>query len=68
MIPPSSLCPYVFHSASCVLDLTVYLTRFFYKPVTLSALAIGLTALAYVAMSQDVLAEGRDKRRVQVSL
>jgi len=38
--------------------------EFFYKPVTLSALTVGLAALAYVATTQDVLEEGRDKRRV----
>ncbi|KAF9026491.1 phosphatidylserine synthase 2 [Hymenopellis radicata] len=40
--------------------------EFFYKPITLSALAVGLTLLAYVATTQDVLEEGRDKRRVGV--
>jgi phosphatidylserine synthase 2 len=40
--------------------------RFFYKPITLSALAFGLIVLAYVATTQDVLEEGRDKRRVYV--
>jgi hypothetical protein len=45
-----------------------YPSRFFYKPVTLSALSVGLGALAYVAMTQDVLEEGRDKRRVYVCL
>jgi len=43
-----------------------HLWRFFYKPVTLSALTFGLVVLAYVAMTQDVLEEGRDKRRVYV--
>ncbi|OAX37052.1 PSS-domain-containing protein [Rhizopogon vinicolor AM-OR11-026] len=38
--------------------------EFFYKPITLTALGFGLAALAYVAMTQDVLEEGRDKRRV----
>ncbi|EGN93988.1 hypothetical protein SERLA73DRAFT_189140 [Serpula lacrymans var. lacrymans S7.3] len=38
--------------------------EFFYKPITLTALAFGMGALAYVAMTQDVLEEGRDKRRV----
>jgi len=38
--------------------------RFFYKPLTLSALTCALILLAYVAMTQDVLEEGRDKRRV----
>ncbi|KAJ7490545.1 phosphatidyl serine synthase-domain-containing protein [Mycena latifolia] len=38
--------------------------EFFYKPVTLTALGFLLTALAYLAMTPDVLAEGRDKRRV----
>ncbi|KAJ8079905.1 hypothetical protein AAF712_010811 [Marasmius tenuissimus] len=40
--------------------------EFFYKPITLSALAVGLIVLAYVATTQDVLEEGRDKRRVGV--
>ncbi|KIY68453.1 PSS-domain-containing protein [Cylindrobasidium torrendii FP15055 ss-10] len=40
--------------------------EFFYKPITLTALAVGLIILAYVAMTQDVLEEGRDKRRVGV--
>ncbi|EIN12808.1 PSS-domain-containing protein [Punctularia strigosozonata HHB-11173 SS5] len=38
--------------------------EFFYKPITLTVLGFGLAALAYVAMTEDVLAEGRDKRRV----
>jgi len=38
--------------------------EFFYKPVTLTALAAALAALGYVATTQDVLEEGRDKRRV----
>ncbi|KAF8624415.1 hypothetical protein AX15_005895 [Amanita polypyramis BW_CC] len=38
--------------------------EFFYKPLTLSALSIGLIILAYVAMTQDVLEEGHDKRRI----
>jgi len=42
------------------------LIRFFYQPVTLSALACGLIVLAYVATTQDVLEEGRDKRRMYV--
>ncbi|KAG7087934.1 hypothetical protein E1B28_011979 [Marasmius oreades] len=40
--------------------------EFFYKPITLSALAVGLVVLAYVATTQDVLEEGRDKRRMGV--
>ncbi|KAH0826147.1 phosphatidyl serine synthase-domain-containing protein [Lanmaoa asiatica] len=40
--------------------------EFFYKPITLTALSAGLAALAYIAMSPDVLVEGRDKRRVGV--
>ncbi|KAF5317800.1 hypothetical protein D9619_012676 [Psilocybe cf. subviscida] len=40
--------------------------EFFYQPITLSALACGLVVLAYVATTQDVLEEGRDKRRVGV--
>ncbi|KAI9452451.1 phosphatidylserine synthase 2 [Russula earlei] len=40
--------------------------EFFYKPVTLTALAAALAALGYVAMTQDVLEEGRDKRRMGV--
>jgi hypothetical protein len=42
--------------------------RFFYKPLTLSALGVGLAVLAYVATTQDVLEEGQDKRRVYVFL
>lgn len=41
--------------------------EFFYQPITLTALFFGLVALAYVAMTQDVLKEGQDKRRVYVS-
>ncbi|KAJ6583913.1 PSS-domain-containing protein [Mycena vulgaris] len=40
--------------------------EFFYKPITLTALALLLAALAYLAIAPDVLAEGRDKRRVGV--
>lgn len=40
--------------------------EFFYKPITLSALAVGLVVLAYVATTQDVLEEGQEKRRVGV--
>jgi len=40
--------------------------EFFYKPITLSALTCALILLAYVATTQDVLEEGRDKRRVGV--
>jgi len=40
--------------------------EFFYKPITLTALAFGLIVLAYVATTQDVLEEGQDKRRVGV--
>ena len=47
-------------------DNSIYL-RFFYRPLTLTALALALGALAYVATTQDVLEEGRDKRRVYVS-
>lgn len=42
----------------------ILLRRFFYKPVTLTALAVALAALGYVATTQGVLEEGRDKRRV----
>ncbi|KAL4242513.1 Phosphatidylserine synthase 2 [Abortiporus biennis] len=38
--------------------------EFFYKPITLSTLGVALAILAYVATTQDVLEEGRDKRRV----
>jgi hypothetical protein len=38
--------------------------RFFYKPITLTALTFGLCLLAYIATTQDVMEEGRDKRRV----
>ena len=44
-----------------------FLRRFFYKPVTLTGalrLAVALAALGYAATTQDVLEEGRDKRRV----
>jgi hypothetical protein len=40
--------------------------RFFYKPITLSALSVGLVLLAYVATTQDVLQEGKDKRQLYV--
>ncbi|KAJ7464727.1 phosphatidylserine synthase 2 [Mycena galericulata] len=38
--------------------------EFFYKPVTLTTLTVLLIVLAYLAMTQDVLAEGADKRRM----
>ena len=38
--------------------------RFFFKPLTLTALALGMSALAYVATTNDVLEEGKDKRRL----
>ncbi|KAJ6585493.1 phosphatidylserine synthase 2 [Mycena capillaripes] len=40
--------------------------EFFYKPITLTALSALLIVLAYLATSQDVLEEGRDKRRVGI--
>ena len=40
--------------------------RFFFRPLTLTVLALALGALAYVATTQDVLEEGRDKRRMYV--
>ncbi|KAJ7606564.1 phosphatidyl serine synthase-domain-containing protein [Mycena polygramma] len=40
--------------------------EFFYNPFTLTALSALLIVLAYLAMTQDVLEEGRDKRRVGV--
>lgn len=40
--------------------------RFFYKPITLTALGIALAVLAYVAMTQDVLKEGEEKKRMYV--
>ncbi|KAF7299857.1 Phosphatidylserine synthase 2 [Mycena chlorophos] len=40
--------------------------EFFYKPITLTALAVVLVIMAYTAMSQDVLEEGGDKRRIGV--
>jgi hypothetical protein len=43
-----------------------HLLRFFYKPITLSVLSVGIIVLAYVATTQDVLEEGQDKRRVYV--
>ena len=47
------------HSLSCYV-------RFFFRPVTLTVLAFALGALAYIATTEDVLQEGRDKRRVYV--
>ncbi|GJE91595.1 PSS domain-containing protein [Phanerochaete sordida] len=38
--------------------------EFFYKPITLSVLGVAMGILAYVATTQDLLEEGRDKRRV----
>lgn len=38
--------------------------RFFYKPITLTVLSVAFAILAYIATTQDVLEEGRDKRRV----
>ncbi|KAI5123136.1 hypothetical protein M0805_000839 [Coniferiporia weirii] len=40
--------------------------EFFYHPLTLTTLAFGMTLLAYVATTSDVLEEGRDKRRLGV--
>lgn len=42
--------------------------RFLYKPITLSVLTAGLVVLAYVAMSQDVIEEGREKRTMYVRI
>lgn len=50
-----------------LIQLLNFFNRFFYKPLTLSALAGGLIVLAYIAMTQDVLEEGQDKRRMYVS-
>jgi hypothetical protein len=41
--------------------------RFFYKPITLTALAVALSALAWIATTQDVIEEGRDKSRMYVA-
>ncbi|EPQ54628.1 PSS-domain-containing protein [Gloeophyllum trabeum ATCC 11539] len=38
--------------------------EFFYSPITLTVLGVAMAILAYVATTQDVLEEGRDKRRV----
>ncbi|TCD68502.1 hypothetical protein EIP91_010558 [Steccherinum ochraceum] len=38
--------------------------EFFYKPITLSVLGVAMAILVYVATTQDLLEEGRDKRRV----
>ncbi|KZT23395.1 phosphatidylserine synthase 2 [Neolentinus lepideus HHB14362 ss-1] len=38
--------------------------EFFYQPITLTALGVAMAILAYVATTQDVLEEGKDKRRV----
>ena len=43
-------------------------SRFFFRPLTLTALALALGALAYIATTQDVLEEGRDKRRMYVTI
>ncbi|KAL5524771.1 hypothetical protein ACEPAF_9917 [Sanghuangporus sanghuang] len=40
--------------------------EFFYHPLTLSALAVGMALMAYVATTEDLLAEGKDKRRLGV--
>ncbi|KAL1950514.1 hypothetical protein VTO73DRAFT_5638 [Trametes versicolor] len=40
--------------------------EFFYKPITLTALGIALAVLAYVAMTQDVLKEGEEKKRIGI--
>lgn len=40
------------------------MSRFFYKPITLTALGVGFAILAYVAMTQDVLKEGQEKQRM----
>lgn len=44
------------------------LLRFFFRPLTLTALALALGALAYIATTQDVLEEGRDKKRMYVTV
>jgi hypothetical protein len=41
-------------------------SSFLFKPITLTALAIAMSILAYIAMSQDVLEEGRSKQRLYV--
>ncbi|CAE6418126.1 unnamed protein product [Rhizoctonia solani] len=40
--------------------------EFFFKPITLTALTIGMSIMAYIAMSNDVLEEGKDKKRLGV--
>jgi len=40
--------------------------EFFYKPITLTALGVALATLAYIATTNDVLEEGRDKSRIGV--
>lgn len=40
--------------------------EFFFKPTTLTSLAIAMCALAYVAMTNDVIEEGVDKQRLSV--
>ncbi|PAV17421.1 phosphatidylserine synthase 2 [Pyrrhoderma noxium] len=40
--------------------------EFFYHPLTLTALALGMSLMAYVATTNDVLEEGKDKRRLGV--
>ncbi|KAF8510519.1 phosphatidyl serine synthase-domain-containing protein [Hysterangium stoloniferum] len=39
---------------------------FVFKPVTLTTLTIAMAALAYVAITNDVVEEGRDKKRIGV--
>jgi len=46
--------------------MTAFPFRFFFRPLTLTALSLAFAALAYVATTQDVLEEGRDKRRMYV--
>ncbi|CAE6448392.1 unnamed protein product [Rhizoctonia solani] len=40
--------------------------EFFFKPITLTALTIAMSIMAYIAMSNDVLEEGKDKKRLGV--
>ena len=40
------------------LVMTLVTPRFFFKPLTLTALTIAMSVMAYIAMSNDVLEEG----------
>ncbi|KAB5595898.1 hypothetical protein CTheo_662 [Ceratobasidium theobromae] len=41
-------------------------SEFFFKPLTLTALTVAMSIMAYIAMSNDVIEEGKDKKRLGV--